>query len=557
MLKKISNTDHDAKKTLLNIQSETVSRQRPARSCRAVLMAGFALGGTMALMHGAQAVQTQIGDWTINLQSTLSYTTGIRTAPVDNQAINPNTDDGDRNFRSGAIANRFQTLEQLGIHDGNYGFRASALAWVDTMYLQNNKNNSPSTFNTYTTGSQGFPSQTVANEGRRIEPLAAFIYGAEDFDNDSQRLTWQLGRQTITWGESLFSLDGISGLQAPVDTYQGQLLANPQAQALFLPTGAASLAYDFGNGVSADAYWQFEYEPDILQGVGSYFSASDAVGPGGERLLEEGFSIYRGPDVRPPNGIDQFGFAVHDSIQTFDLGAYFVRGVPKLPGVYVAAPIIAPGPAGLGVGTYHLFYAEPVNAFAVSASTLILGANVASELSLRTNQPLLSAVDEPTDNFSYTDPLYVKGNVLDWELSGIYLTPPLPLFSNGLTMDGELTVNDVVGYTANRQNLAAGLTREGASFEGTVTPAWFPTSGIEVDAPVGWSTTFVGDSAYDASVAGSGTIDVGLKGIYKSNLTFGINYQRYYGPTGYDAGQVTRQSYLDRDFVSLYIQRSF
>jgi hypothetical protein len=268
------------------------------------------------------------------------------------------------------------------------------------------------------------------------------------------------------------------------------------------------------------------------------------------------FSIYRGPDIRPSNGLDQFGFAAHGSYGVADFGLYFVRAIPKSPGLYVNAPNISPtGQAGLNVGQYYEYYALPVNAYAVSTSAQVFGANVGSEISVRTNQPFASEIEGPLVSVpTYNHQLYARGNVLNATLSAIEITPPLPLMPNGLTADAEVVMNEILGYSRFKENLQPGTTRGGGSFEATVTPDWFPIPGLEVDLPIGWTTTFLGDSAFTSSNAGTGTIDVGIKGIYKANLTFGVNYQRYYG-TGTLADP--RQPDLDRDFVTVYVQRTF
>jgi hypothetical protein len=553
------NNSPNNSESVQSVVSAIAAKPRKSELLHSTILVGC-LGIFVLSSLPANAQTVQLGDFAVTLQSTLGYTLGVRTAPVDNAMASLNNDDGDRNFKSGIMENRIQTLEQLSISDGNYGFRASALAFLDAAYLQHSGNNSPNTFNSFGIGPQGFPSGTVANEGRRFEPLAAFFYGAEYFDNGNQKLSWQVGRQTITWGESLFSLDGISGLQAPVDTYQAQSLPNPEAQALFLPTGAASVTYDFGNGISVDGYWQFEYEPDSIAGVGSYFSDSDEIGPGAQRILvspinEGALSLFRAPDVRPSNGLDQFGFAAHDSLGNYEVGAYFVRGIPKSPTLYTTAfnpSSFVPTPNGLQVGKYNIVYAQPVNAFAVSASTLFMSANVAGELSGRTNQPLVSdATASVATPASYNHPLYAIGDVLDAQLSALYVTKPLlPVFANGISIETELTLNKVLSVTQNKAALLPGNTSEGGSFEAVFTPNWFPRADIEIETPVGWTTTFLGDSEYDGSAAGVSTIDVGAEAIYETNLTLGVNYQRYAGPPN-------RQANLDRDFVTLYVQRVF
>ena len=522
----------------------------------------FALGLTTPLAHAAT---WHLGDYIISLQSTLDYTVGVRTSPLEDSYYagaggenGLNVDDGDRNFRTGIMENLFQTTEQLNIRKGDYGFRASAQALINTVYLQNSKNNSPNTFNSYGIGPQGFPSGTIANEGRNFRMLAAFIYGAESFDNGQQRLSWQIGRQTITWGESLFSTDGLSGLQAPVNIYYAESEPNPQLQALFLPTGAASFSYDLGNGITADAYWQFEYEPDVYPGVGSYFSFADLIGPGAQRILatptdEGALSIYRAPDVRPSNGLNQFGFAAHDAIGRYIVGLYFVRGIPKQQTIYTnAGDFFSSTPSGIKIGEFNQAYGQPVNAYAVSGSTTLGSANVAAELSARTNQPLVSSATYTSASpANYNDPLYAVGNVLNLEVNTIDLTEPLPLMPNGATIAGEFTFNDVLDVTARKAALTPGNTSESANFELTFTPSWYPTPNIQVELPLGYTTDFLGDSQYDQSAwAGTSVYDIGLAGVYKNNLTFGVTYQRYAGPAD-------REAYLDRDFATFYVDKTF
>jgi len=524
---------------------------------RTTLLAGSAalllLSPFAARPARAQTVQT--GPFTITLQSTLSWTGGVRTGSFDNAYYNSAaagviTDDGDRNFHSGIAANRFQTVEQLNIQDGDYGLRASALAFIDTVYLTDNRNNSLSGANPFGTlnysgsGPRGFPSQTVSDDGRRFEPLALFLYGAEDFDGGVTRLNWQIGRQTITWGESLFSPDGVASIQAPADAYLSSLLPNPQVQSIFLPTGAARFAYHFASGVTLDGYWQFEYEPDVLPGVGSYFSPADFIGPGAQQLYPVAYGpiTQRAPDQRPNNGLDQFGISLRDTVGNYTYGAYFVRAIAKAPGLY------EPGTEG-GFGPYALYYPEPENAYVTSISTLLGEANVAGELDGYTGAPLASD-GALFPGVTYSNPNYAKGDVINGQVSAIYITPPLPIFKNGMTITAETWFNKVVSITENRAALAPG-DDEGMGSDIEVEPNFFPTGDLEMQFPVSWRPQFIGKSPrFDAASAGTGTINVGVDFTYKSNLDLTINYKHFYGSPG-------RQTYFDRDFVTAELQRTF
>jgi hypothetical protein len=318
------------------------------------------------------------GTVTISLESTLSWTLGVRVAPTNSQLLaNKNNDDGDRNFRQGLVENRGDILEQLDIADGNYGFHGSFAAWLDTVYLHHNQNNSPSTYNSFGPN-DSFISATVNQQGRKFEPLTAYVFGSNYFNNGNQNLTWRFGRQTVLWGDSLFfGKDAIAGGQAPIDLYRAQAVADLQAQDLFLPTGSIYLSYDVNPHLTIQAYDNFEYEADQYPGVGSYFQFADFLAPGGQRVLIANLgpagdlSVYHGRDQTPANGFGQFGVAVRSHIGTVDLGAYYIRFDDKSAQVYEFVnrnDIPTPANGGLSLGTYSLVYAQNINAFGISAS---------------------------------------------------------------------------------------------------------------------------------------------------------------------------------------------
>ena len=88
------------------------------------------------------------GDASVQLDTTVQFT-GLRrlTPPQSRLLANPNADDGDRAFASGAASNRTDVFSELDADYGSLGVRFSGAFWYDPVYLNRTANNSPATFN--------------------------------------------------------------------------------------------------------------------------------------------------------------------------------------------------------------------------------------------------------------------------------------------------------------------------------------------------------------------------------------------------------------------------
>ncbi|WP_234825178.1 DUF1302 domain-containing protein [Cupriavidus necator] len=92
----------------------------------------------------------------------------------------------------------------------------------------------------------------------------------------------RLGNQVINWGESIYAAGGIN-VTNPYDIAK-LLTPGTQLKQALLPSPMASIASSLGHGVSAEAYYQFQWASNRLPPVGSYWSASDLVGRGGQAM---------------------------------------------------------------------------------------------------------------------------------------------------------------------------------------------------------------------------------------------------------------------------------
>jgi len=192
-----------------------------------------------------------------------------------------NTDDTNRNFKKGdPITDAFAALLDADLRYGDFGFKASANAYYDFVYHSGNSNDVsfPDGINKAEGPPDHFTGQTRIADGGRIRALDYFAYGTfHPFDTN---LTLKIGNQVVAWGESLF-FGNISLSQGPVETTRAN---SPGAEVkdILLPAPQASMNWGLTDRLSLLAYYQFDYEYNQLDGVGSYWSRADIIGPGAQ-----------------------------------------------------------------------------------------------------------------------------------------------------------------------------------------------------------------------------------------------------------------------------------
>jgi hypothetical protein len=499
----------------------------------------------------------------INLDTTVEYSTFYRVNdPSDVLLNNVNGDEGDRDFRHGFVDNTFDVLPVFNLTYGNFGAHVSGEAYLDTSYLDKNQNNSPGTFNPISPPSnRDFTSATRNLNGQNAVLLDAFVYGGENFGaNGGQTVTFKFGRQTLLWGQSLFfASDGISAGQAPLDIIKAQSLPNAQAQQIFLPVGQAVLTYQPNQTLTFQGYYQFEWEPDTFQGVGAYFSGTDLLDKGGQRLIAGSFLgstlyLYRVKDNRPPINNGEFGFSVQAEIADYDLGLFALRYDAKAPELYFGKPFPGQGPGN--VGSYYLVYPRDIQIYGASLSTTVGDANVAGEISGRRNMPLDSGVGTPAvyPGSANAGALYAKGSVVNAQVSGIYISPGIPLDPGGVSFTAEADVNHVLSVDSGRALLTPGRDNSAGAFEFVVTPAYFDVvPNVELEFPIGITYNLFGRSQFDSTQNhGTGSVSFGLTAVYRTTWTAALTYKDFLG-----APNPSINSLADRGYLSFNMQHTF
>lgn len=558
--------------------SNTHKLHRPGRrdslrggcSARSLYRAMPALGlaACMGLTVGSKAMAFNLysGSYAgkqleINLNTTVEYSNIFRVNnPSKILTSSVNNNDGDLNFQHGLVDNTFGILPVFDVKYGNYGVHVSGEAYIDTPYLNDTQNNSPNTYNPYTVSNRHFTSATRNVNGLDALLLDAFVYGTKYFGaNDQQSLTVKFGRQTLLWGQSLyFTNNGIAAGMAPIDVIKAQSLPNPQTQQVIMPVNQAVVTYSPNQTLTFQAYYQLEWEPDRLEGVGAYFNGSDVLDKGGQRIIvplgSTNYYLYRVKDLRPPINNGQFGVSVQDSLGNCDVGLYALRYDSKTPEVYTG--VAMPGGGPNNIESYWAVYPRDIQLYGASLSTTLLNVNWGAEVSGRRNMPLVTNAAPFSDypGSANAGALYPVGSTFAAQLSWIYLSPALPLDPDGATFTGEIAMNHLLSVDKNKAALAPGRDSTAGVVDFSVSPTYdnvLPS--LSLQFPIGINYNLFGRSQIDSTMNhGTGTLDVGVTAIYRQNWTATLNYQDYLGRP-----DPTLNSIADRGYVSFNIQHTF
>ncbi len=495
-----------------------------------------------------------IGGFDVRLDSGLGVSLGLRVAPQDPALLDlVNADDGDRAFAEGPISERLDVSETLDATSGAFGVEIGADGWYDAAYHGTNANRSPATFNPVTVAHDMFPADVRRLMGGTVELGPAYV--RYKFDLDGLPISLRIGRQTLLWGESLFfAQDGIAGAQAPLDLIKGASQPLAPANQLYLPVAQADIRLQLPFGLSLEAYDQAEWRRDRVPGVASYFSTSDVLDTGGQRLFTAGGSVlFRAQDDTPSAaGLGQFGVALLRDGGTLGLGLYALRYNAKSPAIDL----------GVAEGTYRLVFPRGIDLLGASISTYAGDATLAGEVSFRRNLPLVSRFQPLTPSLlpsaSVVPALppppqagFATGQTLTGLASYERLLPPGRLWDVA-NLQAEAAATQLVSVQTNPGDRLPGSTSFSSALQVVLTPTWYNVRrDLNVSVPAGFRIGLAGKSSVDAGEdAGTGTLTLGISATYRTVWQTGLSYTHYLGAP-------RLQPLADRDFVLLSLVRTF
>ncbi len=538
-------------------------------------------------------------DLTARWDNTFKYSVMERLKDPSNALISPptmppvlpptgniagtNFDDGDRNLGKGIVSNRVDWLSELDVgYRGWTGFRLSGAAWYDSVYHRSNNNNSQATVNSASVPAGQFPEATRVLMGGDTELLDAFAYANGDLGGMAASV--RLGKHTLLYGESLFfGANGIAGGQAPVDVIKLLSVPDSQFKELLLPVRQLSGQLQVSSNVTVGAYYQFQWKRTRLPPSGSYFSNFDPLDAGGEQgYLFTGAPAPFGPvttisrttDIEVRNsGQGGLELRLRPANLDAEFGLYAIQYHDKTPQLYIY-PLPSPFPPL--PQTYKLVFPENIQAYGASFSTVLGSANVAGEVSVRRNAPLVSSVillnqaqAAIADNSDH--PFYAVGDTAHANLSTIVNLSPGMLWQGGSLL-AEVGWNRRTRITRNPTALDPNVDRDAWGFRGVLEPAYYEVlRDLDLTVPIGLGYNPKGKSsvvaAFNGGVNHGGDLSLGVNGEYRKVWKAGLKYTRFlgaenvlvipstspYSPLMNSFGQTLK----DRDFLSFSIQYTF
>ncbi len=297
----------------------------------------LAIGVLMMIGSQARAASFEFDSITLDVDSVVTYGVQWRVEDRDpvlsesttdglaelvnlpnmiDYAFTINGNDGNNNFDQGdMVANRVSFLTDMDINfGGDTGIFMRGKMYYDVVYGGDSEmdrqdyysyNGNPRYGDNggHTTEQGEYNAEAVDYMKANARLLDLFLYTS--FDIGDRLMGLRLGRQTISWGESLLSGGGFNMAQNHVDA---QIRNTPglEVKELFLPTGAIFGQIDLTPNLAMLAYYQYEWQATVMDPATTYFSEMDALGEGGETFMfltgEERYLF--GYDMQDPDNAD-------------------------------------------------------------------------------------------------------------------------------------------------------------------------------------------------------------------------------------------------------------
>ena len=518
-----------------------------------VVAATTLLAGTST----AQALSFEFGDggeWELDLDTTVAYSAQWRVSRPDyhkvelrpgddleTRVIKANADDGNYNFNRSLIQNKVSAVSELSLAWRNFGFFGRGRASYDSVYDDETDHNEQEflTYNSATTyggdaSFQRFPDGTVDEHRDRIEMLDYYVYASGDLPGE-RLFDVRLGSQAINWGTATF-FQGIAGLQNPFDAIAANT-PGVEFKEILLPTGAIYTQVDIVPDVTFEAYYQYEWKKTELNGVGSFFSDTDWLGPGASNYLiplgavdpdtgEPGLILSASKQEGEASDSGQWGAAVHWITEGgTDWGFYYVNAHSKAPSFYPPTDTLE----------YQIDYFEDIQGYAVSFATVLGIANIQGELSYQTDTPVVDADGNPDE-----------GDLVKAIVGGAYVFEPTALWDNAnVTFDVAMTHVDSQNSDELRYDDTAYATSVRAEIDYlNVYPA------IDIKLIPFISYTFDGTIRESNMIEEATSVNLAVRFIYQTNFFVQVGYVNFFNG-GHD------NLLTDRDNVSLNLSYSF
>ena len=308
-------------------------------------------------------------------------------------ALSVNGDDGNLNYDSGLVSGTAKFTTELDLSYKSSGIFVRAFGFNDAQ-----------TDDTLRTSLTSKASRLVE---KNVVLRDAYFW--HEFDLGSMLGELRIGEQVLSWGESTFIQNSINTIN-PVDV---SILRSPgsELREALVPVGIVSASLGLTNNLSAEIFYQYDWEQTVIDPTGSYFSTNDFAGDGAAFLVGAGVgttvpdylgcpaactpaTIFAGAatatragNIEPGNG-GEYGAALRlyvPELNDTELGLYYINYHSRLP---IINGVVGTTPGTLINTQYQLSYPDDIQLYGLSFNTQLGNVALQGEYSFREDAPL-------------------------------------------------------------------------------------------------------------------------------------------------------------------------
>ncbi len=407
---------------------------------RRVAIVVLAVASMVVFVTPGQAVDLSSGNYTLNLDTTISWGARYRVSDRDMRLISTfeggtawsvNGDDGNLNFDTGIVSNTLKATIDLDYAYKNFGIFVRGSGFYDFELEDGDRERTP------------ISKEGLDWAGSRTELLDAFAWFKFRVGNGGGE--FRVGNQVLNWGESTFIQGGLSSIN-PIDV-SAIRVPGAELREAFRPNGLVWGSIDLSSALSLEGFYQYEWNETVIDPPGTYFSTNDFAGRGGttvflafssfadngapppwaDQTIDHPFMGVSGGEDNEPDDGGQYGLALRwfaEDLGGTEFGFYFVNYHSRLPiiSAVTGSADIVPSLPGIGASAalmvYYMYGVPPGVSPEVDAAAHGAATAAATDAYVDTAHYFLDYVEDiRMYGFSWNAQLGTSGIAFQGELS--------------------------------------------------------------------------------------------------------------------------------------------
>lgn len=230
--------------------------------------------GSISTLEAAR-FESDNGKITGSFDHTLTIGLGMRVEGPDNENIGIgnggryptlNEDDGNLNYGAGSFYSKsVKTVHELELnYDDKWSFFSRAISLYDFDIMRDR---------TLRTALSDSAKDDLGHELKFLD-----AYWTYDTEISNNPVTFKVGNQVLSWGESTFIQNGLNVIN-PFDVSKFRV-AGAELREGLLPVPMAVMSVEMNDKFSFETFWQWSHRKTKIDPAGSLFSDNDFVSPG-------------------------------------------------------------------------------------------------------------------------------------------------------------------------------------------------------------------------------------------------------------------------------------